>query len=153
MDKSYRKNVAAIVLNNSGNILLCERSDIPNAWQVPQGGIDEGEGVEEALLRELEEEIGNKDVEIIDRLPYTIKYDWPEELHRNGYCGQEQIYFLVSLKDENKIDLEANDEHQEFVSFEWVSLEVFFERVSSFKKDAYKKAMSDFLERNPEKIR
>lgn len=148
MSKEYRKNVAAIIVNSQGLVLVCERSDVDGAWQLPQGGMDDGESTRETLLRELAEEIGTADVEILDELPFPIRYDWPEHLHNRGHCGQEQYYFLVSLNDESAINLEAHVEHIEFQSYEWISPEEFASRISGFKAEAYKKAMNEFSNRN-----
>ena len=79
--KNYRPNVAAIVLSakypHTCEIFIASRTDVENAWQFPQGGIDEGESAKEALYRELEEEIGTRDVEIIAEYPKWVSYDFP----------------------------------------------------------------------------
>ena len=141
----YRKNVAIVVVNKDGKILACQRSDIENAWQIPQGGIDEGETAEEALFRELEEELGTSAVEIIGRLPGSISYDWPEKLHWRGYQGQEQIYYLVRVNKDSDIRL-FSQPTEEFSSCEWVSVTEFFSRLSGFKKAAYTQGISQLQE-------
>jgi putative (di)nucleoside polyphosphate hydrolase len=79
--KNYRPNVAAIVLSSAYpskcEILIASRLDIKDAWQFPQGGIDEGETAKEALYRELEEEIGTNEVQIIAEFPGWVSYDFP----------------------------------------------------------------------------
>src|SRR5439155_26592113 len=92
----YRPNVAAIVSNAAGEILVCERADRPGAWQFPQGGVDDGETHEQALLRELHEEISIEpdDVRIVLRKgPY--RYLYPSGFTKHGCHGAEQFYFLV----------------------------------------------------------
>ncbi len=79
--KNFRPNVAAIVLSakypEKCEVFIASRTDVENAWQFPQGGIDEGETSKEALFRELEEEIGTKDVEIIAEYPQWVSYEFP----------------------------------------------------------------------------
>jgi len=142
--RHYRKNVAIVVVNDTGEVLACHRADLRNVWQIPQGGINEGEAVEAAMFRELEEEIGTRDVEVIGKLPEPIIYDWPEELYKLGlqrdFKGQEQVYFLVLLKDAAKINL-ANHKPQEFDKVEWVTSEEFLKRISGFKLRPYTEAI------------
>ena len=135
--------MAAIVINSSSEILLCQRSDKPEAWQPPQGGIEEGETADVALYRELEEEIGSRDVEVLDQLPEKLSYDWPERLYSRGYHGQTQDYFLVRLAEGVKIVV-----NEEFSSYQWVSIIEFNSLVSGFKSDVYKKALELFISRN-----
>lgn len=79
-EKNYRPNVAAIVLSSSYpfecKIFIARRSDMDNIWQFPQGGIDKGESVKNALFRELKEEIGTDEVEIIAEYPEWLSYDF-----------------------------------------------------------------------------
>ncbi len=147
--KIFRKNVAVFVLNASGKILCCHRSDIEGAWQVPQGGIEADETEEEALFRELDEEIGTNDVEVLSKLPTPIRYEWPKELHNRGFHGQEQVYFLVRLKNEEAINLQKNEPHIEFDKYEWLNAKDFLSRVSGFKKDAYQLALQMFQDHYP----
>lgn len=141
--EEFRKNVAIVVVNAEGLILAAERSDVPGAWQLPQGGIDEGEDEETAMFRELEEEIGTREVDILERLPEVIRYDWPESLYDRGYRGQEQTYFLVRLRPTARIDLTTHTK-QEFSQIAWMNAEEFLKLVRGFKADAYRTAVSRF---------
>ncbi len=80
-EKNYRPNVAAIVLSakypEKCELFIASRTDVENAWQFPQGGIDKGETPKQALLRELEEEIGTREIEIIAEYPKWVSYDFP----------------------------------------------------------------------------
>ena len=145
---TYRKNVAVFVINDRGELLACHRSDVSGAWQIPQGGIDEGEELEQAMRRELEEEIGTSEVEIIQQLPEAIRYDWPAHLHDRGFLGQEQFYFLVRLSPTATIKL--NNHHtEEFDQTEWISSADFLRRISGFKAEAYKRALGELARLAP----
>ena len=146
----YRRNVAAFLLNDEGQILLCQRSDEYKTWQLPQGGVDAGENLEQALYRELKEEIGTNEIKIIHMLENSICYDWPEHARKYGYVGQEQTYFLAKLL--GKVDFEKATD-KEFTSSTWVDSEEFRLRVSGFKKDAYIKALNMLKDKFPETIK
>ena len=104
MEKNYRPNVAAIIMSSlypfEMKFFLAKRVDIKDAWQFPQGGIDKGETPKMALFRELKEEIGTDEVEIIAEYPKWLSYDFPEDVleKMKPYSGQIQKYFLVRLK-------------------------------------------------------
>lgn len=148
MAKKYRPNVAAIILSShypkKCEFFLGERSDVRGAWQFPQGGIDEGENPQEALFRELLEEIGTDEVEILAQYPQWINYDFPEEVRTKmqPFDGQTQRYFLLRLKPNAKINLQTA--HPEFVSYQFVEIAEVFKRVKSFKRDVYSKVLNYF---------
>ncbi len=144
----YRSNVAAIVLNSKGEILCCERSDRKGAWQLPQGGIEQGETTEEALFRELLEEILTNSVSVIGRLDGPIRYEWPEHLHSRGFIGQEQHYFLVRLTAAGEKEF-SGAPSEEFAGFEWTGAAEFLARCSGFKAEAYRTALAAFREMFP----
>ena len=102
--KFYRPNVAAIIVSSAypqvKEIFIAERNDLAGVWQFPQGGIDEGETSEEALFRELKEEIGTNKVEIVSEYPEWISYDFPTHVAAKmaPFAGQKQRYYLVRLK-------------------------------------------------------
>src|SRR5580765_5553037 len=92
----FRPNVAAILLNMDNEMLIAERAHIRGSWQFPQGGVDPGESLEEALLREVEEEIGVKPgkIQVLDQKG-GYRYEFPKGRLKYGiYGGQEQVYFL-----------------------------------------------------------
>lgn len=148
MAKKYRPNVAAIILSphypKKCEFFLGERSDVRGAWQFPQGGIDEGENPQEALFRELLEEIGTDEVEILAQYPQWINYDFPEDVRTKmqPFDGQTQRYFLLRLKPNAKINLHTA--HPEFVSYQFVEIAEVFRRVKSFKRDVYSKVLNYF---------
>lgn len=147
-NKSYRPNVAAIILSSAYpekcEIFIGERSDIEDAWQFPQGGVDEGENIREALLRELKEEIGTDDIEIIAEHPEWVKYDFPETVAQKmyPYDGQKQKYFLVRLQHNNLINIKTDE--PEFAKYRFISADEVLNHVSYFKKPIYSKVFRYF---------
>lgn len=146
--KKFRPNVAAVIMSQTYPLeckfFLALRSDISDAWQFPQGGIDEGESPEEALFRELKEEIGTNKIEIVTTYPEWISYEFPKTIAKKmyPYDGQIQKYFLVKLKANAKIDI--NTKHPEFVKYKFVSYEDLFKCTTHFKFNVYKKVIKYF---------
>ena len=146
--KKYRPNVAAIIVSSAypeeKMVFVAERSDISDMWQFPQGGIDAGETPTEALLRELEEEIGTAEVEIVGEHPEWISYDFPKHVAKKmqPFYGQTQRYFLVRLKDESLINLET--EHPEFKDHKYVHIDSVLDMVAKFKKPVYEQVIKHF---------
>ncbi len=144
----YRPNVAMIILSNNypdkKEIFIAQRNDLSDVWQFPQGGIDEGEEVKEALFREMKEEIGTKKAKIIAEYPKWISYDFPSKIAKNmkPYKGQKQRYFLLKLKKSAKIDLDTK--HPEFSDYKFVKVDEVLSMSASFKKDVYKKVIKYF---------
>lgn len=146
--KNYRPNVAAIVLSAKYplkcEVFIASRTDVENAWQFPQGGIDEGESPNEALYRELEEEIGTKDIEIIAEYPKWVSYNFPPAIAKKmyPYDGQIQKYYLVKLKKGAKIDI--NTEIPEFSEYKFVPTENIYDYITFFKRTVYKQVLKYF---------
>ncbi|KFL33675.1 MULTISPECIES: RNA pyrophosphohydrolase [unclassified Sulfurospirillum] len=146
--KRYRPNVAAVIVSAKYpfqcQVFIASRSDIEGAWQFPQGGIDTGETPQEALYRELEEEIGTRDVEIITEYPEWLQYDFPQKIAQKMYPfdGQSQKYFLVRLKKDAKINLATKE--PEFCDYKFVSLEEVFDFITYFKRPVYKQVLDYF---------
>ena len=145
MTKQYRRNVLAVIVNKDRKILVGERSDRPGIWQMPQGGIDEGETSEEALMRELQEEIGTDKARIIKKLDYKIAYDVPEELAGDmmkTYKGQIQDWFLLELEDTAVLDLSKS--LGEFTALDWKDADSILSGIVFWKKEAYKQGLEAF---------
>ena len=147
--KKYRPNVAAVILSSryplDCEIFIANRSDFrDDVWQFPQGGIDEGENPQEALMRELLEEIGTNDVEILCEHPDWMTYDFPGKatVKRYPFDGQTQKYFLVKLKPEAKIEL--NTKVPEFNEYKFVKPDELFDYITHMKKPIYKKVLDYF---------
>jgi putative (di)nucleoside polyphosphate hydrolase len=142
----YRANVAAILRNRRGEILICERLNVPGAWQFPQGGIDEGETHEQALRRELWEEIGveSRDYRVVARKgPY--RYVFGNGQSKKGYHGKEQHYFLCDFTGpESRINVAT--EHPEFQAWRWIWPVKFRMRwLPAMKREVYRAVLRDFF--------
>jgi putative (di)nucleoside polyphosphate hydrolase len=126
MPKRYRPNVAAVLQRADGRVLIGQRSDYPDSWQLPQGGIDRGESAEEALRREVLEEVGiGPDRYAITARTGPHRYDFPFGEDRRGYGGQEQTYFLCRLKEIGDADVDLSATCGEFQAVRWVEVENF----------------------------
>ena len=143
----FRPNAAALLVRPDGRVLIGERMKVRNAWQFPQGGIDKGETPLEAVLREVEEEVGisPKHYDVIgERGGYAYRY--PEgSKKKNRYVGQVQTYFLCQLHDEEpKVDLERKP--REFRRARWIlPAEFSMTWLPDFKKDVYRRVLLDFF--------
>ncbi len=143
----YRQCAAMVLFNKDGQVLVAERNDMANAaWQLPQGGIEQGETIEHGALRELEEEIGTSAVTIIAIADETISYAWPKNIEserRAKWVGQSVT--LVALKFTGKeSEINLNTSHPEFRAWKWVSLEDILELIVPFKRPVYDYAVCHF---------
>jgi putative (di)nucleoside polyphosphate hydrolase len=126
MKKRYRPNVAAVLQRPDGFVLLGQRSDFPASWQFPQGGIDEGESPEDALCREVYEEVGiAADAYQVTARSGPHRYDFPAGPDRRGFDGQEQVYFLCSLKSATAPEPDLTGTCGEFSALCWVDVHDF----------------------------
>jgi putative (di)nucleoside polyphosphate hydrolase len=141
----YHPNVAAILRNPEGKILVCERIDAPGAWQFPQGGIDPGETAEEALRREVWEEISVPDGYTIAARRGPYRYEYPEGASKRGFQGKEQEYFLLEYTgDPAAIDLVTA--HPEFRGCRWIAPREFqLSWLPKMKKAVYAAVFEDFF--------
>jgi putative (di)nucleoside polyphosphate hydrolase len=145
---SYRPNVAMIILSNdypnTKKVFIAQRNDLTDIWQFPQGGIDKGEEVKEALFREMEEEIGTKDAEIIAEYPEWISYDFPDKIAKKmkPYKGQTQRYFLLKMAKDAQIKLDTK--HPEFNDYKFVDIEDVLSFTAHFKKPVYETVINYF---------
>lgn len=145
----YRPNVGIVICNQKGQVLWAKRYG-QNSWQFPQGGINDGETPEQAMYRELFEEVGlaKKDVKILYASKQWLRYKLPKRLLRydsKPVCiGQKQRWFLLQLVcDENDIDMNCT-KSPEFDGWRWVSFWYPVRQVVSFKRDVYRRAMKEF---------
>tara|TARA_Y200000002_G_C22580427_1_gene620633 strand:+ start:498 stop:1001 length:504 start_codon:yes stop_codon:yes gene_type:complete len=147
MEKNFkslplRNGVGIVVLNKENKVFVAKRIDNPkNFWQMPQGGIDEGEDFLKAAYRELEEETSIKSIELIKELDDTITYLLPEHLlgiiWKGKYKGQKQKWFLMRFTgDENEINIKTKK--PEFLDWKWIDIDQITEVVVDFKLHVYK---------------
>ena len=147
----YRVGVGIIVLNKENKIFVAKRIDNPKGfWQMPQGGVDEGEDFLSAAYRELEEETSIKNVELITEIDEITTYELPNHLlgkiWKGKFKGQKQKWFLMRhLGSDNEIDI--NTSKPEFFEWKWIELNSITEIVVSFKLNVYK-----ILQKKLEKI-
>lgn len=151
LDK-YRKCVGIMMLNNQGKVFVGQRFDSSiEAWQMPQGGIDAGETPEQAMQREIMEEVGTDKFEIIHKSDEWLYYDLPIELQKvlwNGkYLGQMQKWFLLRFTGTDE-DINIATEIPEFKDWQWVEPQQIIELIVDFKKDLY----ADILRKFEDKI-
>ncbi len=140
----YRRNVGAMLFNAQGQVLIARRRDVPVAqggWQMPQGGVDEGEDPRAAVLRELAEEIGTGHAEIIAEYPHWLTYDLPPDrigIALGGkYRGQTQRWFALRfLGVDADINLDA-DPHPEFDAWRWAAIGELVGLAPDFKQEVY----------------
>ena len=145
----FRPNVGIILTNDQGQLLWARRVGGQDAWQFPQGGINNGETPEQALYRELEEEVGlaQSQVEVLACTKGWLRYRLPKRLVRqnsNPICvGQKQKWFLLRIKcSDDMIDV-GQGYPQEFDDWRWVSYWYPLGHVVSFKRDVYRRAMKE----------
>lgn len=151
----YRPGVGIALFNRQGLVLIAERIDRPDAWQLPQGGIDEGENPEIAVFREMEEEIGTRSAEIIGVMDEWLSYDFPplgknstspETLAwRDKYRGQRQKWFALKFLGGDK-DIRLNVPHAkpEFKQWKWIPLPELPGYAVFFKRDIYERVTKEF---------
>ena len=136
-----RSGVGIVVLNKANKVFVAKRIDnAKNFWQMPQGGVDEGEDYLTAAYRELEEETSIKNVELISELDGLITYNLPEHLlgiiWKGKYKGQSQKWFLMRyLGEDNQINIKTKK--PEFLEWKWVDLKEITNLVVDFKLHVY----------------
>ena len=143
----YRPNVAAILQDPSGRILIGERCGLVGSWQFPQGGMDRGETREQALIRELREELSlvPEAYRVIEfKGPY--RYLFKKGRVKRGYHGQEQHYFLASFHGTDS-EIDVATPKPEFQSVRWIFPHEFqLNWLPDFKQEVYRAVLKDFFE-------
>jgi putative (di)nucleoside polyphosphate hydrolase len=147
-DLPYRPGVGMMVINAARQVFVAKRIDkIAEAWQMPQGGIDEGEEPAACALRELKEEIGTDKVEIIAESKGWYYYDLPEELipkiWGGKYRGQQQKWFAMHFTG-NDSDINIATEHPEFSAWKWVEMKELPDIIVPFKRKLYAALIEEF---------
>jgi len=138
-----RNGVGIIVLNKDNKVFVAKRIDNPkNFWQMPQGGVDEGEDFLSAAFRELEEETSIKKVKLIKEIDVITTYLLPKHLlgiiWKGKYKGQKQKWFLMKYLG-NDSEININTKKPEFLDWKWIDIEHITDVVVDFKLEVYKK--------------
>lgn len=146
-DLPYRPCVGICLINSDGKVFVAERLDTPDAWQMPQGGIDKGEDPETAALRELEEEIGTNKARFLGPTEGWLTYDLPDDLigkvWKGKYRGQKQIWYAFAFEGSDS-DIDIETEHPEFARWQWVELQQIVDLIVPFKRDIYAEIVRQF---------
>jgi len=142
-----RVGVGIILLNTKNQVFVGKRKDNPgDKWQMPQGGVDDGEDYLTAMRRELNEETSIKNIKIIKEINHTYKYELPKNLigiiWKGKFRGQKQKWFITKfLGNYNEINL--NTKHQEFIEWKWVDADMLPDVVVEFKKTLYQDLLKE----------
>ncbi len=144
----YRPGVGVMLFDRAGRVFVAQRIDMPSAaWQMPQGGIDEGESPRAAALRELAEEIGTAKAEIIAEARDWVRYDFPAELvpklWGGRFRGQEQKWFALSFLGTDA-DIDIATEEPEFRAWRWADPAELPDLIVPFKRRLYQDLVAEF---------
>jgi len=138
---NFRAGVVAVVVDRHGRVLAFERSDVPGAWQLPQGGIDVGEDPTDAAWRELAEEtgLGPDHAELTGRHPDWLVYEFPEHVRDGKRLGQAQRWYHFLVRGD---DVEPTPDDVEFVAWKWVDPSWLLDHVVGFRTEVYRAGLS-----------
>ena len=148
--RPYRPCVGLMLINKSGKVFVGNRIDTPGAhWQMPQGGIDEGETAHQAAIRELYEEVGcdKNSVKLLGESKKWHYYDLPKSLSERiwdgKFRGQRQKWFLFLLTAGDDI-IQLDNHHAEFSEWKWLALGDLTDNIVHFKKQTYEAVLKEF---------
>jgi putative (di)nucleoside polyphosphate hydrolase len=143
----YRPAVGIMLLNPENRVFVAQRREMPGAWQMPQGGIDPGEGPRQAAFRELAEEIGTAKAEVIAESAQWLRYDLPPELvgrvWGGRYRGQAQKWFAMRFLGRDE-DINLETEHPEFDAWQWIPAADLPRLIVPFKRQLYLDILAEF---------
>jgi putative (di)nucleoside polyphosphate hydrolase len=147
-DLPYRPCVGIMLINKEGLVFVGRRIDqTVEGWQMPQGGIDDGETPAEAALRELEEETGTNKARVIREMDEWLTYDLPPHLLgvalHGRYRGQKQRWIAMRFTGTDK-DIDIETAEPEFAAWKWLALEALPRLIVPFKRDTYSKVIAAF---------
>jgi putative (di)nucleoside polyphosphate hydrolase len=150
-EQGYRPNVGIVLINDDARVFWAKRRN-SNGWQFPQGGVHSNETPEQAMYRELREEVGlePQHVEMLGRTRDWLRYDIPEEFRRRGnndprpgFRGQKQVWFLLRLTGSDR-DVRLDTSHKpEFEDWRWIDYWCALDDIIAFKRDVYRLALTE----------
>ena len=149
MTKLYRKCVGMMILNANNEILVGRRLDHPSGfWQMPQGGIDQDENPEEAVWREMMEEIGTNNAKLLKVSNQWINYDIPSETLKtlpwgHKYIGQTQKWFAFKFTGK-EYEINVSTVNPEFSEWRWTKINLIVDEIVPFKRDVYSTILKEF---------
>ncbi len=144
----YRPGVGLMLFNSQGLVFTARRIDTSgHAWQMPQGGIDDGETPRQAAFREMKEEIGTLRAEILGESADWLRYDLPQELigkvWKGRFRGQMQKWFALRFTGRD-CDIDIRTEHPEFSDWRWSRFDQLVDLIVPFKRDLYRAVIAEF---------
>ncbi|XP_042488170.1 nudix hydrolase 25-like isoform X1 [Macadamia integrifolia] len=136
LPSGYRPNVGICLINSENQVFVASRLNVPGAWQMPQGAIEDGEEPRSAAIRQLQEETGIVSAEIVAEVPHWLTYDFPpavkvkvNRLWGGEWHGQATKWFLMKLsRDDSEVNLESGEADTEFSEWRWASPEEVIEQ-------------------------
>jgi len=143
----YRPNVGLMLIGPGRRVFIGQRLNQPDAWQMPQGGVDKGEMTIEAACRELGEEVGTTKALLLRESRDWVTYDVPEAMHprhwKGRWKGQAQKWFALAFTgSDSDIDIAAHD--QEFGAWRWAAANELLDLIIAWKRPAYEAALKEF---------
>lgn len=155
--KNYRPNVGVTLFNRNGRVFFGHRAVLSSSiaadkdrigewrWQMPQGGVDDGEEIVDAAFRELKEETGVSSARLLTVTPGWLRYEFPDGYRKRNWIGQRQKWAaMLFVGEETEIDLTADDT-QEFDDWRWGELEEAPSLIVPFKREVYHELMAAFI--------
>jgi putative (di)nucleoside polyphosphate hydrolase len=140
----YRRGVGIVLRNPLKQVLIARRIK-EKTWQLPQGGVDLGESDEDALFREMMEELGTNNATVLNQTTQPLTYDFPSSLsHPYPYKGQSIQWFLLNFNGHDE-DINLNTPHPEFDMWMWSDFNGVIDKIVDFKKDMYEKIFKEFF--------
>jgi putative (di)nucleoside polyphosphate hydrolase len=144
----YRSCVGIFLFKDDGTIFVGERLDNPGSWQMPQGGVNEGESFKDAGFREMREEVGTNNAEFIRMSDTVYTYDLPDhllgKLWQGKYKGQEQKWCAFRFTGEERHITLYDGVHPEFMNYRWSHIDNVCDSIVPFKKETYDSVLAEF---------